>query len=110
MLAIPRPKLHPDVRMGLFDSAATGSNLYFLSSPAVQYWTVPEPYYKSFKLFDGTRTMQILQGELDSGNYGPLTGCSATDIVDQFLRPNGLMDEEVASPLAPSGPALRATF
>ncbi|HZI55629.1 MAG TPA: hypothetical protein VFF39_02580 [Verrucomicrobiae bacterium] len=96
--------------MGLFDSSAAGSNLYFISNPHVQYWTVPEPYCKFFKLFDGTRTMEVLQGELDSGNYGPLTGCSAAEIVDQFLRPNGLMDEEAASPLPPSGPALRATF
>src|SRR5689334_22847029 len=102
MLAIPRPKLHSDVRMGLFDSSAAGSNLYFISNPHVQYWTVPEPYCKFFKLFDGTRTMEVLQGELDSGNYGPLTGCSAAEIVDQFLRPNGLMDEEAASPLPPS--------
>jgi putative peptide zinc metalloprotease protein len=110
MPVIPKPKLHPDVQMGLFDSAATGSNLYLLSNPHGQYWTVPESYCKFFKLFDGTRTMEALQDELDSENYGPLTGCNAVEIVDQFLRPNGLMDEEAPSLLSASGPALRATF
>jgi putative peptide zinc metalloprotease protein len=106
------PQLHPDVRMQLFDGSGAICETYLVRNPHGQYWTIPEPYYRFFVRFDGTRTLEVLQAELDSGNYGPLTGCSAAAVIEEFLRPKGLLAEESAAMAPPSiaVPALRATF
>jgi hypothetical protein len=106
------PRLHAETRMQLFDGSSGTTETYLICSPRGQYWTVPDSYYKFFLCLDGTKTLDDLQNELDSGDYGILTGCSASDVVDRFIRPNGLLDEELPASAASTGQktALRATF
>jgi hypothetical protein len=91
------PKLHPDVRMQVFDGAGAGPRSYLIRNPAGLFWVVPESYYKFLLQLDGTHTLDALQAELESGNYGSLTGYSVAEVVDKLMRPTGLLDEELVA-------------
>jgi hypothetical protein len=92
-------KLHPQVQMQVIDAEGGSPTSYLIRNPAGLFWTVPESYYKFLMQFDGTRTLEDLQAELDSGTYGPLTGCRVTDVVERLMRPTGLLDEELVAPV-----------
>ena len=88
-------KLHPLVQMQAIEAEDGSPASYLIRNPAGLFWTVPEPYYKFLTHCDGTRTLEALQAELDSGSYGSLTGCRVADVVEKLMRPTGLLDEEL---------------
>jgi hypothetical protein len=92
-------KLHPQVRMHLFDAIGPSPRSYLVRNPAGLFWIVPESHYKFFMQCDGTRTLEDLQAELDSGDYGSLTGYSVEDVVEKLMHPTGLLDETMVAPL-----------
>ena len=87
------PKLASGVRIDPLDITAN-RDARLITGPNGRQWQVPASLADFVALLDGSRSITELQGILDCGNCGELNRCSAQDILDSFVLPGGLLNED----------------